>query len=151
MEKRNAYDAIKIIDRQLSTYGYHADADMARFIKNHYDTISMMIPGEGSGSHKSRMSELLNIYNKAVAINSMIPMNKYSYYRISNENAEGFVKTSNINCFIVSLTYEGKVDIKQYDTCFKRFNGDVVVEITLDQFKDGARKVADQLIKILGL
>jgi len=149
-ERKSSLEAIRIISAQLNAYEYSTDISMARFFINHYNTIAGILPGKGSGCHQSRMSELFKIYNQAVIITSRT-MKTYSYYRVTNDHGEAFVKTSDSDCTIISLSYEGRPEIKTFETSFKRYNGDVIVEISREIFQDGVRKVIDQLKRSLGL
>ena len=150
VQKRTALEAIQSIEPYLLAYQYN-DANMARFIVNHYHSIALILPGEGSSCHQARMNELLNIYNSAVVINTEAKMKRYNYYQVTNEHAEAWIKTSVSDCTLFSLSYEGKVEIRQYDTSFKRFNSDVIVEITKDYFIKGCQKVMEQIVKSVGL
>jgi hypothetical protein len=151
IEKDNAYDAIKIIDRLLDAYEFASDESMARLVHNHYNTIAQILPGKGSACHKSRLKALMNIYNQAIIINTSKSMKEFTFYRVTNDNGEEFIKTNLIKCHVLKITYSGKIDVKEFDTNYKRFNGDVIVEITQEQFKEGARRIANQLMRNLGL
>ena len=150
IEKRMANDAVETVSRYLNAYEYN-DTTMARFFINHFTTISLIAPGKGSSCHEAQFNKLLQLYNKAVVINTQETMKKYSYYRVSNEHAEGYIKTSISDCIVASLNYEGKAEIRSFETSFKRFNGDVVVEISRDDFRTGFRKVVEHISKAAGL
>lgn len=150
VEKRTAIEAYEIIERYLNAYEYN-DVQMARFFCDHYTTISLMLPGEGSSCHQSRLNTLLKLYNKAVAINTQIKNMKYNYYRVTNEHGEGYIRSSENECTIGSFSFDGKAEIRRFDTNFKRFSGDVIVEITYSDFIDGFRKVVNAISKAIGL
>lgn len=150
IQKKMATEAIGLIHPYLVSYNY-SDAQMARFITTHFNTIMLILPGKGSSCHESRLKEMMKIYDQALQINTNKEMIKYTYYRVSSDHGEGYIKTSQSSCSVASLRFDGKAEIRQYDAMYKRFNGEVTAEITADKFREGCRKVLDVLKKDLGL
>ena len=148
--KSEAVNAIDFLSIHLNSNNY-TNEGMARFIVNHFSKIQLIVPGEGSGCHKQCMYDLLKIYNQAVNINSAMTMKKYSYYKVTNDHGEAFVKTSLNECTVASMNYEGKAEIKQHESSFKKFNGDIAVEITKEAFQIGLKNIVEIIKREAGI
>jgi hypothetical protein len=136
--------ACGIIEAQLVNYQY-TNKTLAQFIIAHFNTIQLIVPGNGDISHSKLTLELMKIYNQALIITTDPILKKFNYYLISNEYGQSYVKTSIGECAIAKLSYEGKGEFSQYDRPYKKFQGDTAVEITSVEYQDGVRKVLAHL------
>lgn len=150
ISKYSALQVIDFLNVHLNCYNY-SDGGMARFIVNHFSKIQLIVPGEGSGSHEQCMNDLLKIYNQAVVINSELSMKKFTYYKVTSDHGEAFVKTSLNECTVASLSYDGKAEVKQFESSFKKFNGDIAIEITKEAFQAGLKNVVEIIKKEAGI
>lgn len=126
---------------------YYSDKQMAAFLIRHMDTIQEIIPGEGSGSHVKTQDELLKLYSRAVTIQSLNIMKETSYYQVTNDYGEAFVKTSKSSCTVASLTYDSKAEVRCFNSCFKKQNGDIALEISHDDYVKGLTRVIEKIKK----
>jgi hypothetical protein len=150
INKKAALEAIDIISKYLEAYKY-TNETMAHFIVNHFNTIQMIVPGEGSRCHEHVTRGLMKIYNQALVIKTTDASRKFNYYLATNDFGQKYIKTSANSCSIAALSYNGKAEVRQYEKPFQKYNGDVVVEIARDNYLEGLRKVTDQLRKDTGV
>jgi hypothetical protein len=62
--------AIARLELQLKTYTYENDLYMARFIRNFYNDIDLILPGVGSTSHLKKQLQFKDINSRAILIAS---------------------------------------------------------------------------------
>jgi hypothetical protein len=60
--------ALDLLDNLLSAYSYENDLFMARFINQHSDDISILLPGKGSTSFEKKHKEFVGIVKQAILI-----------------------------------------------------------------------------------
>jgi len=143
--------AIDTIGKYLSAYPNMTDEQMARFFINHFHSISLIAPGRGSKSYEQVNAKMHFLRNQAHEFLNKKTMDKYTYYHVTDGYSEGFIRTSDNGCSVITISSAGQIKIASYDEQFRNDNGQVAVKIDSEQFTSGVRRAMQLFSKQFGL
>lgn len=127
----NVMNANMICDqiyKYINAYNY-SDHQAAAFFIRSADNIRFILPGPGSKNYQPRIDKFIRLYSISNEMIKAMDMEKFSYYRLTNESGEALIKTSHKRCIIIKKFFDGRTGLDKYDVPYKRQHDDIIVEI----------------------
>jgi hypothetical protein len=134
----------------FNAYNYTDTQAAVFFIRNHAQ-IKFILPGEGSNNNSARRQKFVELFNQSHDIIKAMEKEKFSFYKVTNDHGEAYIKTSHKRCIIVKTSYyNSEILIDKYDEAFKRTGGDVIIEIPeklfIEQFNTATRTIKKAVV-----